>query len=129
MDSDSSNPPRFFVLKHARGSEHDTDFVAEGDNVGEAPRCPQCGGIVGMRLWLPPYRGKLEQLGSQLADFVPGPGNGILLSERMAEAFRAEGLTGLEGFQPVEVRMHQRRRSPKPGANPNVTVHRVGLVE
>jgi hypothetical protein len=118
VGSDSSNPPRFFVLKHARGSEHDTDFLGEGDNVGEAPRCPRCGGLVGMRLWLPPYRGKLEQLGSRLGDFVLGPGNGVLLSERMANAFRVEGLTGLEGFHPVEVRVHPRRRSPKPEGEP-----------
>ncbi|HSP81797.1 MAG TPA: hypothetical protein VLQ93_24975 [Myxococcaceae bacterium] len=40
-----------------------------------------------------------------------GPGSGFLVTERFAESFRAEGLTGLSGFQPVEVvRVRGRRR-------------------
>ncbi len=105
-------------MNHARSSDHDADFMDEGDNVGEAPRCPQCGGIVGMRLWLPPYRGKLSLFGQQLPDFVEGPGNGVLLSQRLADAFRAEGLTGLEGFHPVDVRVRRQRRGPKPEKEP-----------
>ena len=118
MGSDASEYPGFFVLKPARGSDHDTDFVDEGDHVGEAPRCPQCGATVGMRLWLPPYRGTLELLGTRFADLVVGPGNGVLLSERMAGPFRSEGLTGLEGFHPVEVRVRRNRRSSKAEQTP-----------
>ncbi|WP_245919593.1 hypothetical protein [Melittangium boletus] len=38
----------------------------------------------------------------------------MLISERLAEAFRAEGLTGLEGFHPVEVlRVRCMRKRPR----------------
>jgi hypothetical protein len=53
--------------------------------------------------WLPPYRAVLELHGKDLGDFADGPGFELLISERMAEAFRAEGLTGLLGFHPAEV--------------------------
>ncbi|HEY0096165.1 MAG TPA: hypothetical protein VGB96_17690, partial [Archangium sp.] len=39
--------------------------------------------------------------------------------ERFARAFREEGLTGLEGFHPVEVvRVRRKRRGPKPAHVP-----------
>jgi hypothetical protein len=40
---------------------------------------------------------------------VEGPGYDLLLSQRVAKAYRAEGLTGLLGFNPVEV-VHVRRK-------------------
>jgi hypothetical protein len=41
------------------------------------------------------------------------------MSERLAQAFRDEGLTGLEGFHPVEVvRVRRKRRGPKPSNVP-----------
>ena len=68
-----------------------------------------------MRTWLPPYRVELELYGQGLGDFVEGPGQYVLISERVAEAFRAEGLTGLLGFHPVEVvRVRRKRKGPKP---------------
>jgi hypothetical protein len=56
-----------------------------------------------MLTWLPPYRGELRLRGEDLGDFVEGHGYDFLISERFAEAFRKEGLTGLLGFHPVEV--------------------------
>ena len=54
-------------------------------------------------------------MAGSLGDFVEGPGDDVLVSERMAEAFRAEGLTGLLGFHPVEVvRVRRKRKGPKP---------------
>ncbi|WP_249039710.1 imm11 family protein [Archangium gephyra] len=68
-----------------------------------------------MRLWLPPYRGEVERYGSAFGDFVKPSGYDIIISERMAEAFQAEGLTGLQGFHPVEVtRVRVRRKRPQP---------------
>ncbi|WP_257457953.1 hypothetical protein [Archangium lipolyticum] len=67
-----------------------------------------------MLKWLPPYRVELELYGEELGDYIRGPGYGWLISERFAEAFRAEGLTGLEGFHPVEVlRVRCMRKRPR----------------
>ena len=105
---------RFFVLRHAPGSSHDTSFETVGDdNLGDAPRCPRCGSFIGMRAWLPPFRGELKLHGEGFGDYVRGPGSGYLVSERFAEAFRAEGMTGVPFFQPVEVvRVRGRKRVP-----------------
>jgi hypothetical protein len=73
--------------------------------------------------WLPPYRAELELHGQTLGDFVKGPGDELLISERMAEAFRAEELTGLLGFHPAEVvRVRRRSKSSKPSAVPRYFV-------
>jgi hypothetical protein len=90
---------------------HDTKFdKVEPVNRGEAPLCPRCGGALGSLTWLPPYRVELELYGQGFGDFVTGPGNSFLVSERMATAFQAEGLTGLLGFYPVEVTRVRRKR-------------------
>jgi hypothetical protein len=103
---------------------HDTKFDdVEPINLGEAPLCSRCGGAVGMRTWLPPYRVNLELYAQGLGDFVDGPGYEFLVSERFAEAFRTEGLTGLLGFHPCEVvRMKRMRRVPKPSVAPPYVV-------
>jgi hypothetical protein len=56
-----------------------------------------------MRAWVPPYQVELELQGEAFGDFVKGPGYDVLVSERMASAARAEGLTGLLGFHPVQL--------------------------
>lgn len=63
-----------------------------------------------MRTWLPPYRGCLELHGVDFGDLVEASGYDFLVTERLAEAFRAEGLTGLLGFHPVEVAGVRKRR-------------------
>ena len=111
MISEGHVPPRFFVLGDEMWGPHDTKFIGtEPVNTGAAPRCPQCGDIIGMLTWLPPYRGKLELHGEDFGDFVEASGRDFLVSERLAEAFRAEGLTGLLGFHPVEVVGVRKRR-------------------
>ncbi len=117
MGSEASNTQRFFVLQEAMGSRHDTDCdTLDPCNVGDAPRCSRCGDVIGLLTWLPPYRVALELHGEEPGDYIRGPGYERLISERFAEAFREEGLTGLEGFHPVEVlrvrRMGKRARKP-----------------
>lgn len=121
MASEVSLPPRLFVLEDDVWGPHDTRFdTVAPANIGKAPRCSQCDAPIGMRTWLPPYRAELELYGQDLGDFVAGPGYEVLISERMVEAFRAEGLTGLLGFHPVEVvRVRRKRKGPKPGALPH----------
>lgn len=116
MDSEASKSPHFFVLTEgALGSRYDVDVdKAEPINRGEAPRCPKCDGFVGMLKWLPPYRVELELHGEELGDFIKNSAYEPLISERFAEAFRAEGLTGLEGFHPVEIlRVKCLRKRPR----------------
>ncbi len=104
MASDVPATPRFFELKHDIFGAYDTKFShAKPASFGEAPHCPRCDAPIGMLTWQPPYRVELELHGSAFGDFVDGPGYDLLISERMAEAFRAEGLVGLLGFHPVEV--------------------------
>jgi hypothetical protein len=89
----------------------DTQFdKAEPVVWDKALRCRQCGGVIGMKTWLPPYRVELEQYSEALGDFAMGSGDEVLISERFAEAFRAEGLTGLLGFHSVEVLRVRRKR-------------------
>lgn len=116
----SDESSRFFVLQDATDSSHDTSFDTVGkDNLGDAPRCPQCKAFIGMRTWLPPLRGELTLYGQGFGDYVKGPGSGSLVSERFAEAFRADGLTGLPDFQPVElVRVRSRKRVPNKSSPP-----------
>jgi hypothetical protein len=96
--------PRFYVLQGEMHGRYDTDFLdVEPSNLGTAPHCPKCNDTLGMLTWLPPYRALLELHGKDFGDFIEGPGFEFLISERMAEAFRAEGLSGLLGFHPIEV--------------------------
>ena len=113
MASDSSPSPRFFVLeKGVTSSRYDADVEkAKPVNRGEGADCPRCGYPIGMRTWLPPYRVELVLYGEEPGDFMEVAGDDLLVSERFAQAFREEGLTGLEGFHPVEVvRVRRKRR-------------------
>src|SRR5688572_20552535 len=97
--------PRFFVLhRDDYRKPHDTTaLMGDGFETGDAPKCPKCGVGIGQREWLPPFRVELTVHGKEGAgDFVECVGS-LLISERMATAFRAERLTGLEGFHSVEV--------------------------
>lgn len=101
-----ASEPRFFVLEpDDNNTPHDTasEYVF-GFESAPAPRCPKCGGIIGMRKWLPPFQVEVTVYGKAGAgDFMRCTGDSLLVAERMADAIRAEGLTGLHGFHPVEV--------------------------
>ncbi len=117
MVSEASTTPRFFVLeKEDVGSRYEVGVEkAEPINRGEGADCPRCGGPIGKMRWLPPYRVKLTLYGEELGDFIDAPGDDLLVSARFVRAFREEGLTGLEGFHPVEVvRVRRNGRGSKP---------------
>ncbi|MCY1081168.1 imm11 family protein [Archangium lansingense] len=116
MVSELTVSPRFFVLeKGALRSRYDVDAdTAEPVNCEEGADCPKCGYPIGMMRWLPPYRIELVLHGEELGDYLETQGDDLLVSERFAQAFREDGLTGLEGFHPVQVgRVRQKRRGPK----------------
>lgn len=105
----------FYVLEKPRaGTVEDrqagTDFLkayipgTETIRTGDAPTCPQCGGHIGMLTWLPPYEGELECWGREFGDIVPKVnGQDLLISERFKVLYEEFGLTGLTGFDPVEI--------------------------
>jgi hypothetical protein len=124
MASDvSSQPTRFFVMKHVLWAPHDTEFSATKPEFGPALPCPQCGDPLTALIWQPPYRGELELHGKDFGDIVKGPGGELLITERFAEDFKAAGLMGLSGFHSVEVlRVRRGRRGSKLGPPPRYLV-------
>jgi hypothetical protein len=120
LASRSATSPRFFVLEGGIPSSHYDVDMEKADPVSraDAPRCAQCNDIIGLLLWRPPYRVKLELHGVEFGDFIEGVAYELLISERFAEAFLSEGLMGLEGFHPVEVlrvrHVNKRARKPLP---------------
>jgi hypothetical protein len=61
-----------------------------------------------------PHRVELELHGEELGDFIKSSAYDLLISEWFAEAFRAEGLTGLELFHPAEVlRVRARKKKAR----------------
>src|SRR5688572_17521336 len=100
MDSE----PRFFHLEHELlGPHHAYFYTAKPASTGDAPRCGKCGEVIGMLTWLPPYRVEIEIRGrAGPGDFIQGVAHEHLVSERFADAFRREGLTGFLSFDLVE---------------------------
>ena len=103
----ASESEQFFVLLSGGiGTSHDTEML-EADPVvlGDAPRCDACGLYIGGRPWLAPHRVELTLHGAHWGDFAfrTSGGEDMLMSERAAVRYRDAGLTGLAGFEEVEV--------------------------
>ncbi len=108
---------RFFVLEYKPGcSPGDTEFSkAEPARRGPAPQCEACGVFIGMLTWLPPFRVVLETWGDVFGDVAYGPGCGVLVSQRFRTLWLERELTGLDGFDDVEVisvKRHDRNKAP-----------------
>lgn len=112
---------KFHVLKSPRDIQRPavTDFVdADPVNRGQAPKCPSCGHFIGGLAWLPPHRAVLEVWGKEYGDIAFFMDE-LLISKRMADLYRAEELSGLQGFDEVEIvkvirRGGSRLRTPPP---------------
>lgn len=101
---------RFFVLRPQVGSDAETAYEPVGDvRLGEAPRCPQCGGYTGLKKWLPPYRVRLRTFGKCLGDVAFDVGRDLIVSDRFLNAWRSAGLSDLPADQ-VEVVARKRNR-------------------
>ncbi len=111
---------RFYELKRWPRRDADTYFAQEeGHNVGDAESCPACGAAVSSLAWLPPFRAKIELYGNEFGDLAFGPGDSFLVSQKFREVYYEHGLTGLKGFDPVEVvkirnKSRQKLRSQPP---------------
>jgi len=112
----------FYGLKRPGegSSSAETDYVNVDPVIrGEAPRCPACGKFIGLIPWLPPHRAELELWGAAYGDVVFGTAYKLLVSERFKILYQEAGLSGLLGFDPVEIVRVKRcdRRAPR-GAHP-----------
>ena len=97
---------RFYILEHPLNDQDDalTDYLSASDEkLGDASRCPKCGGATGLLRTLPPIRVELETWGKRFGDLVFGGSNDVLVCERFKDAFLRSGLTGLYEFWPAEV--------------------------
>lgn len=94
----------FFTVRWTRRSRADTEFL-KADPVywGDAPRCPVCGRYLGMRSWLAPRRAQLIVHGEEPGDFAFASSSEFLVSERVKRSVTSRGLSGLEGFEEVEI--------------------------
>lgn len=110
--------PRFFELEQYKLGDFEVDVCEAGDyNHGPAITCPRCGVPISMLTWLPPYRVVLELIGRQFGDLAFIGGRSVfLVSERFCSMYHEARLSGLTGFEPVEVtRVKSRRRKcPEP---------------
>jgi hypothetical protein len=106
MGSDGRDSGFFVLLGGAFDSEYDTEML-ETDPVrlGDAPRCGACGRFIGGRPWLPPHRAELTLRGAKWGDFAfrGAVGEDFLIAAPVAAQFRDSGLSGLSGFDPVEI--------------------------
>jgi hypothetical protein len=97
---------KFYVLKSPEASEGTaiTDFLTVDAQHGEAPRCPLCGGYIGMMPTLPPVMVELELWEKTFCDLSFGNGNQLLVSSRFWDLWQASGLSGLDDIGIVTVK-------------------------
>jgi hypothetical protein len=103
----------FFVLRVPKAGEAPavTYFLpAAGSRTGDAPRCSVCGNFVGMLPLLPRIRVELETWERMFGDIVFGPGDELLLTERVVKLFRSSALIGLLEVDKAEVIKVKSRR-------------------
>jgi len=105
---------KIFVLQNPKAGRGDavTDYLPiDGSRLGEAPRCHVCGKFVGMLPLLPAIRVELEAWGTGWGDIAFGPGDQILVSSKLKNAFVQAKLVGFERFEPVEIVKTRRRKA------------------
>lgn len=105
---------KFFILQNSmaeRGGAVTDYFAADSSRMGDAPRCPVCGRFLGMLPLLPPVRVELEAWGSRWGDFAFGPGDQVLISDKLKKLFSDAGLVGFERLDPVLITAFKKRRS------------------
>jgi hypothetical protein len=104
----------FYCLEHYPDRDPlmgETEFLpTRTARYGPAPMCAQCGKCIGLLAWLPPYDVELTCRGRTWGDVVFGVGEDFLVSDRFRNMYESAGLTGLEGFDRINVAETKRRR-------------------
>jgi hypothetical protein len=125
-----------FVLRNPRAEEGSitTDFIPASNAVlGNAPRCPTCGGYTGLRPLLEPLEVDVEAWGRSCGDVAFGPGDQVLISEKSKRAFENAGVRGVERIEPVTVRRVRRRGDFEAASSPKywlaTIVHGTGFID
>ena len=118
---------QFYVMQLEVGDPNETwCSYLQPENEGEAPRCPQCNGIIGAISTLPPYGIELKVHGRGLGDLAFCPGNGIVVSGRFRESWAQSKLRGLD-FVPVDrIRVRPARLGKRPLTYLHVMPQRFG---
>ena len=103
---------QFYSLDKSPDGDAETCAWEEaGHGRGDAQACPNCGSIIGMLEWLPPFRVDLKLYGKEFGDFVFLPGShDFLVSQKFRDVYHKHGITGLANFDPVEVIAVKSRR-------------------
>ncbi len=106
---------QFYALnKYPRGDADTCAAKPHDAELGDAELCPACGGPVSSLRWLPPFRVDLELYGKQFGDFAfLSGGNDFLVSQKFREVYFSLGLSGLTGFDLVDVRRVKGRKRTK----------------
>lgn len=105
---------KIFVLQNPKAERGDavTDYLpVDGSRMGDAPRCHVCGKFLGMLPLLPPVRVELETWGAQWGDIAFGPGDQVLVSDKLKKLFSEVGLIGFTNVDPVEIVKAKRRKA------------------
>ena len=94
----------FFVLKlpEADSTEPQTRYQAVDARFAPGEKCAACGDA-GPTQWSSPYRVKLIASGVLLSDVAFGPRTDLLVTREFQSFWQAHGLSGLSGFEPVDV--------------------------
>jgi hypothetical protein len=74
---------------------------------------------------LPPFRVELELWDSVFADLAFGPGGDLLVSARFRALWKEYGLTGLQGFDPVQIVKVKRHKGKEPDSLQQPEYYRV----
>jgi hypothetical protein len=110
---------QFYVLdEFPRGPADTCMSKVKGYSQGDAARCPKCREYVSLLSWLPPFRVVLKLVGNEFGDLVFGVGDDFLVSQHFRDLYQRHGLSGLSGFEPVEVIKVKSRRKKRPNPPP-----------
>ena len=96
---------KFWILEYAEQTERFTTHYSpcSPKNTTPAPTCKTCGQAIGARIWIPPYRVRIQLYWDEFGDFAFCGVTNILVSERFLTTYANCGLKGFVGFEKVDV--------------------------
>src|SRR5690242_8469619 len=94
----------------ARRGEYVCQYDIEQPHVVQQSdlRCPVCNAIAAPAVWMPPRKGKIETKGVECGDLLLGVAYELVVSAEFRNVYMKANLSGLTGFEPMEVTGAQR---------------------